>query len=154
VILEEIGMVEDTPDDLVFELHNEVLWGAHPYGYSILGTRDSVNALGVRELRELHERAYHPGQLVVVASGNVEHGRLLDVLGETGWLDPAPGDGTRLLAQPPRGEPPTVRHVARDGVQTHIVVGTTAVPHGDPRRFPLLLLSMLLGGGMSSRLFQ
>ena len=52
VILEEIGMVEDTPDDLVFEIHNEALWGRHPYGYSILGTRDTVNALGVPELRE------------------------------------------------------------------------------------------------------
>ena len=64
VVLEEISMVEDTPDDLVFELHNEALWGQHPYGYSILGTRDTVSALGVRELRELHERAYHPPQLV------------------------------------------------------------------------------------------
>ena len=53
VVLEEIGMVEDTPDDLVFELHNEALWGAHPYGYSILGTRESVGALKVRDLQEL-----------------------------------------------------------------------------------------------------
>ena len=52
VILEEIGMVEDTPDDLVFELHNEALWGEHPYGYSILGTRDTVNGLGVGDLRD------------------------------------------------------------------------------------------------------
>ncbi len=73
VILEEIAMVEDTPDDLVFELHNEALWGAHPYGYSILGTRQTVGELGVPQLRELHRRAYHPGQLVVVATGNVEH---------------------------------------------------------------------------------
>src|SRR3954468_5919690 len=73
VVLEEIGMVEDTPDDLVFELHNELLWGDHPYGYSILGTRDSVNALGLRDLKALHARAYHPGQLVVVGAGNVDH---------------------------------------------------------------------------------
>src|SRR5207248_5840790 len=79
VILEEIGMVEDTPDDLVFELHNETLWGTHPYGYSILGTRDTVNSLGVPELRALHTRAYHPGQLIVAVAGNVEHERLLDV---------------------------------------------------------------------------
>jgi len=153
VILEEIGMVEDTPDDLVFELHNETLWGAHPYGYSILGTRDTVSGLGVRELRELHDRAYRPGQLVVAAAGNVEHERLLGVLAETGWMD-TEGEGMPMLAEPPLAEPPMVRHVARDGAQTHIVVGATAVPHGDPRRFPLLLLSTLLGGGMSSRLFQ
>jgi Predicted Zn-dependent peptidases len=154
VILEEIGMVEDTPDDLVFELHNEALWGSHPYGYSILGTRDTVNKLGVRELRELHERAYHPGQLVVVATGNVEHESLLEALSETGWLDAKSGDRTPLLSPIPVVAAPASRHVSRDGAQTHIVAGTTAVPHGDPRRFPLLLLSMLLGGGMSSRLFQ
>jgi predicted Zn-dependent peptidase len=154
VILEEIGMVEDTPDDLVFELHNEALWGNHPYGYSILGTRQTVNRLGVRDLRDLHERAYHPGQLVVVASGNVEHDQLLDVLSTTGWTDIPSGDRSPMAAQPPIAASPTSRHVARDGAQTHIVAGTTAVPHGDLRRFPLLLLSMLLGGGMSSRLFQ
>src|SRR6476469_5171276 len=54
VILEEIGMVEDTPDDIVFELHNELLWGEQPYGYSILGTRETVNGLRVRDLQELH----------------------------------------------------------------------------------------------------
>lgn len=154
VILEEIGMVEDTPDDLVFELHNEALWGPHPYGYSILGTRQTVKGLGVGDLRELHRRAYHPGQLVIVAAGNVEHDQLLDVLASTGWTDYPAGDATPLIVQPPVAEPPSVRHIDRDGAQTHVVAGATAVPHGDPRRFPLLLLSMLLGGGMSSRLFQ
>jgi predicted Zn-dependent peptidase len=154
VILEEIGMVEDTPDDIVFELHNELLWADHPYGYSILGTRDTVNALGVPDLRGLHGRAYHPGQLVVVAAGNVEHERLLGVLQETGWADVAPGDPTRLVPPPPRSAAPMTKHVEREGAQTHIVAGTTAMRHGHPDRFPMLLVSMLLGGGMSSRLFQ
>jgi predicted Zn-dependent peptidase len=147
-------MVEDTPDDLVFELHNELLWGAHPYGYSILGTRDTVNALGVRDLRVLHQRAYHPGQLIVAASGNVEHERLLEVLDATGWTSVPARDSAPLVSPPAVAEPPRVKHVAREGAQTHIVAGTQAVAHGDPRRFPMLLLSMLLGGGMSSRLFQ
>jgi predicted Zn-dependent peptidase len=154
VILEEIGMVEDTPDDIVFELHNELLWADHPYGYSILGTRDTVNALGVADLRRLHARAYHPGQLVVAASGNVEHARLLDVLQDTGWFDAVAGDTSPLAVAPPCAAAPAVRHVDRDGAQTHIVAGTTAMAHGHPDRFPMLLLSMLLGGGMSSRLFQ
>src|SRR5262245_2484416 len=115
VILEEIGMVEDTPDDLVFELHNEALWGPHPYGYSILGTRQTVSKLGVRDLRDLHTRAYHPGQLVVVASGNVEHDQLLDVLASTGWTDIPSGDRSPMVAQPPVAEAPTSRHVLRDG---------------------------------------
>jgi predicted Zn-dependent peptidase len=154
VILEEIGMVEDTPDDLVFELHNEALWGEHPYGYSILGTRDTVNALGIPELRDLHRRAYHPGQLVVAAAGNVEHDRLLDVLARTGWTAPDAGDSTPMSSPPAQTAAPKSMHVPRDGAQTHVVLGTRAVAHGDPERFPLLLVSMLLGGGMSSRLFQ
>jgi predicted Zn-dependent peptidase len=154
VILEEIGMVEDTPDDLVFELHNELLWGDHPYGYSILGTRETVTRLGTRDLRELHARAYHPGQLIVAASGNVEHERLLDVLDRAGWLAVPARDNDRLRSLSPRSEPPRVKHVNREGAQTHVVMGREAVAHGDPRRFPMLLLSMLLGGGMSSRLFQ
>jgi predicted Zn-dependent peptidase len=154
VILEEIGMVEDTPDDLVFELHNEALWGQHPYGYSILGTRDTVNALGVPELRELHRRAYHPGRLVISAAGNVEHERLLDVLAETGWTAPDAGDSTPMPSPPAHAAAPKTVHVNREGAQTHVVLGTKAVAHGDPERFPMLLVSMLLGGGMSSRLFQ
>ncbi len=154
VILEEIGMVDDTPDDLVFEVHNEALWGEHPYGYSILGTRDTVNTLGVPELRDLHRRAYHPGRLVISAAGSVEHDRLLDVLAQTGWTDPDAGDSSPMSSPPAQTAPPKSIHVTRDGAQTHVVMGTKAVAHGDPERFPLLLVSMLLGGGMSSRLFQ
>jgi predicted Zn-dependent peptidase len=154
VILEEIGMVEDTPDDLVFEIHNEALWGRHPYGYSILGTRDTVNALGVPELRELHARAYHPRHVVVAAAGNVEHDHLIDVLAKTGWTDAPAGDPTPLVSPPPSAAAPSTQHVTRDGAQTHIVAGCTALAHSDPERFPFLLLSTLLGGGMSSRLFQ
>jgi predicted Zn-dependent peptidase len=154
VVLEEISMVEDTPDDIVFELHNEQLWGTHPYGYSILGTRETVGALGVRELKELHERAYHPPQLVVAASGNVEHERLLDALQRTGWADVPRGVESPLAAPTPVAAPPSSRHVDRDSAQTHVVLGSAAVKHGDPRRYAMALVSMQLGGGMSSRLFQ
>jgi len=154
VVLEEIAMVDDTPDDLVFELHNEALWGAHPYGYSILGTRDTVSSLGTADLKALHERAYHPSQLIVAASGNVEHDALLAALERTGWTARIGGDATRLIVPPPRTDTPSRRHVERDGAQTHIVVGTTTVAHEDPRRHAVILLSSILGGGMSSRLFQ
>ena len=154
VVLEEIGMVDDTPDDLVFELHSESLWGAHPYGYSILGTRDTVTSLRVADLEALHARAYHPSQLIVAASGNVEHEALLAILAQTGWADERSGDATRLVVPAAAPQLPLRKHVKREGVQTHIVVGSAAIPHGDPRRHALVLLSVLLGGGMSSRLFQ
>jgi predicted Zn-dependent peptidase len=154
VVLEEISMVEDTPDDLVFELHNEALWGPHPYGYSILGTRETVSSLGVQELRELHGRAYHPPQLVVAAAGNVRHEALLEILERTGWTRVERGEGTPLAAPTPAPLEPRVQHVPREGAQTHIVVGSTTVAHADPRRYALILVSTVLGGGMSSRLFQ
>jgi predicted Zn-dependent peptidase len=154
VVLEEIAMVEDTPDDLVFELHNEALWGKNPYGHSILGTRETVTHLGVRALKDLHGRAYHPPQLVVAAAGNVEHGKLLEVLQSKGWADVPRG---RIdLLEPPTGATaaPCVRHVEREGPQTHLVLGSDALRYADPKRFALVIISMLLGGGMSSRLFQ
>lgn len=154
VVLEEISMVEDTPDDLVFELHNGALWGEQPHGYAILGTRDTVRGLGVRDLKALHERAYHPGQMVVAASGNVTHDQLLNVLDSTGWMAVGGGDPSPLPTLPPSPQSPVSRHVTRDLTQTHIVFGSPTVPYADPRRYVLALVGMMLGGGMSSRLFQ
>jgi predicted Zn-dependent peptidase len=154
VVLEEISTVEDTPDDLVFELHNAALWGAHPYGYSILGTRDTVSHLGTPELRALHERAYHPPLTVVAAAGNLDHDELLATLQSTGWADVPRGVDVPLPAPLPVAVPPTDRHIEREGAQTHIVFGSQGVAHGDPRRYAFALVSSVLGGGMSSRLFQ
>ena len=155
VILEEIGMVDDTPDDLVFERHNGLLWGAHPYGFSILGTRDTVRALTADDLRALHARAYHPAHLVVAAAGAVDHDRLVALLEASGWGDARPGDPTPLPLVAPVACEPAYAHVPdRELTQTHVVVGSSAPPHADERRDALALVSMVLGGGMSSRLFQ
>ena len=123
VVLEEISMVDDTPDDLVFELHNEAMWGTHPYGYSILGTRDTVSALSVRDLKELHERAYHPDHIVVAVAGNVEHDALLGALERTGWMDVPRGDTTTVPTEAPVATPPRTIHVERDTTQTHSCSG-------------------------------
>ena len=154
VILEEISMVDDTPDDLVFELHNAELWGEHPYGYSILGTRDTVSALGTKDLQALHQRAYHPPQIVVAAAGNIDHDALVETLHRTGWGDIDRGDPTPLTSNVPEPLAAHRTHVEREGAQTHIVYGSRAIPHADDRRYALGLVSTLLGGGMSSRLFQ
>ena len=154
VVLEEISTVDDTPDDLVFELHNAQLWGAHPYGYSILGTRETVGALEQSDLRALHSRAYHPEQIVVAAAGNVEHDALLETLESTGWAE-IPRGGLPVLTSPaPIVQPPSAMHFERDTAQTHIVIGAMAFAHNDPRRYAMSMIGMLFGGGMSSRLFQ
>src|SRR5947207_6274113 len=85
VVLEEINMIEDTPDDQVFDLASEALWPDHSYGFSILGTRESVSALSSGDLKQLHDRAYVPGNCVIAAAGNLEHDKLLEELGKQGW---------------------------------------------------------------------
>jgi len=155
VILEEISMVDDTPDDVIFDVHNRAVWGTHAHGFPILGTRDTVKSLGVPELRALHAKAYHPGRLVVAASGHVQHDELLDALEQGGWMARERGDMTPFDVSPASPNTPAPKHVARkDIAQTHVVFGGPAIAHGDPRRFAFALLGMLLGGGMSSRLFQ
>jgi predicted Zn-dependent peptidase len=155
VILEELAMVEDTPDDVVFEVHGETLWGAHPHGYSILGTNETVEALGVDDLRALHRRAYRPELVVVAAAGNVTHEHLLAVLTAAGWADlKGQGPVEPFTVPASVGAPVSERRVERDINQMHLVLGNVTVPHADPRRHPLLLVNALFGGGMSSRLFQ
>src|SRR5260370_40863085 len=87
VVLEEINTVEDTPDDQVFDLAYRALWPEHPYGYSILGTRDTVGALATHDLAQLHRHAYFPGNCVIAAAGNLTHQRLPDELGQQRWFD-------------------------------------------------------------------
>jgi len=154
VVLEEISTVDDTPDDLVFELHNTQLWGTHPYGFQILGTRETVGALSVSDLRALHSRAYHPEQIVFAAAGNVEHDALVETLESTGWGDIPRGGLPALKSPAPIVQTPSAVHFERDTAQTHIVIGSDAFPHSDPRRYAMSMIGMLFGGGMSSRLFQ
>lgn len=154
VVLEEISMVEDTPDDVVFELHNEVMWGAHPLGYSILGTRETVEALQIADLRALHARAYRAPQVVLAAAGNVQHDQLLDALAVAGWMELPEGSPSAVpVARPPAARPGD-RRIHRESQQTHLVFGNATIPHGDGRRRAMMLVNSLFGGGMSSRLFQ
>lgn len=154
VVLEEISMVEDAPDDIVFELHNELLWGAHPLGYSILGTRESVGALPLDAVRALHARAYRPGNVVLSAAGHVEHDALIDVLEAAGWAALPGGEVVRPSVAPASTRRGLVQHVERDVAQSHVVLGGLCIPYTDPRRYAFSLVASMLGGGMSSRLFQ
>ncbi len=155
VILEEISMVEDTPDDIIFDVHNRAVWGDHPHGFAILGTRETVKNLEVAQLQKLHTRGYHPGRVVVAASGRVEHNQLLDVLDKAGWTSVPKGDMTPWALDPVEAAGAHAEHVKRkDIAQTHVVLGGQGIAHGDPRRYAFALVDMLIGGGMSSRLFQ
>jgi predicted Zn-dependent peptidase len=152
VILEEISTVEDTPDDLVFDLHAAMMWGQHPYGYSILGTRDTVSALSSDDLKRVHAQRYRRGNFVIAAAGNVEHQSFVAQV-ERVFRDALPG-APQSNGHAPRELSPERQHVDRATSQTHLVWGRSTFGHGDPRRYALVLLSNALGGGMSSRLFQ
>jgi predicted Zn-dependent peptidase len=152
VVLEEISTVEDTPDDLVFDLHAQALWGDHPYGFSILGTRESVGSLRAADLKRLHRRAYCRQNILVAAAGHISHEHVVARVAEL-FGDAPSGERARRPAPAPAVEPREVR-VERATAQTHVVFGTRTFGHGDPRRYALVLLSNAFGGGMSSRLFQ
>lgn len=152
VVLEELSTVEDTPEDLVFEIHGERLWEGHPYAHSILGTRRTVSEMTVERLRALHRERYLAADLVVAAAGSVDHEAVVRQVDELfGHLD---ADADRPeLAEPAPGQDGDQR-VLRDTAQTHVVFGSHIPGHSDPRRYPLVLINTAFGGGMSSRLFQ
>jgi len=163
VVLEEISTVEDTPDDEVFDLMYETMWPTHPYGFQILGTKETVSALSADDLKHLHTRAYFPGNCIIAAGGNLTHDDLLKEVERQGWFD---GDGKTaapLTPSPPPPPPvppvpPAVRGVTKavekDTAQTHIVFATDTIPYADRRKYGMLVVSNIFGGGMSSRLFQ
>ena len=152
VVLEEVAQVEDTPDDLVFELHSELLWQGHPYGRSILGTKESVAGMSIETVRELHARTYRGDNLIVAAAGNVHHERLVESV-ESLFGSRDKGQPSDAVATP--GRTLTGEHrIERPTAQTHVVLGTGVPGHSHEDRYPLALLSSALGGGMSSRLFQ
>lgn len=155
VILEEISMVDDTPDDIIFDVHNRVLWGDHAHGFAILGTRETVPSISAARVRALHAEAYQPQRIVVAASGNVPHDVLVEALTRTGWADRAHGKTAVPVVSPVVARPVTQQHVKRkDIAQTHVVLGGVGIAHSDPRRYAFAVVDMILGGGMSSRLFQ
>jgi predicted Zn-dependent peptidase len=154
VVYDEIALVHDTPDDVVFEEHNAALWGEHPYGYSILGTRESLGALSEESIRALHGDVYRPGNVVVAAAGNVQHDQLITVMKESGWHDVPAGGRAEPVRPNPIPSPASRTHVSRDSQQAHVVFGSTTIRMADASRPAYLVVSALLGGGMSSRLFQ
>jgi len=154
VVLEEISTVADTPDDEVFDLTYETMWPSHPYGFQILGTKETVSGLSTGDLKQLHTSAYFPGNCVIAAAGNITHEALLKEVEAQGWFD-------GVVTQAPPTVPPVpaaVRGVKRsfekDTAQTHIVFATDTIPYSDRRKYAMLVISNIFGGGMSSRLFQ
>jgi predicted Zn-dependent peptidase len=151
VIVEEIKMVEDTPDDLVHELFTEHYWHAHPLGRPILGTRDTVESFTAGQLRDYFTGAYVASNLIVSAAGNLDHGRVRALV--EGAFDEVPATGIVHIDTAPRARP-SVLSRTKDLEQSHVCLGTTAYPQSHADRFAAFILNTILGGSISSRLFQ
>ena len=150
VILQEIGQANDTPDDIIFDHFQETAFPGQAMGRPTLGTEAGIKAMGRDALTGYMRRNYAAGNVVVAAAGNLQHGTVVE-LAKQHFADlpselPPPFEAGAYRGGEFREE--------RDLDQVHIVLGFPSVPYGDPDYYGALLLSTLLGGGMSSRLFQ
>ncbi|MFD0270705.1 M16 family metallopeptidase [Streptomyces sp. NPDC127106] len=159
VILEEIAMTEDDPGDCVHDLFAHTMFGDSPLGRPVLGTVDTINALGADRIHRFYRKHYDPTHLVVAAAGNVDHAKVVrqvraafekaGALGRTDAQPIGPRGGTKRIRTSGR-----VDLVSRKTEQAHVVLGMPGLARTDDRRWALGVLNTALGGGMSSRLFQ
>ncbi len=152
VVLEEIKMYEDSPEDRIHEIFESTLWATHPLGKAIIGTDKTVSSLTRDDITEYMGTCYRPDRIVLSAAGNIPHDELVklasDALGDMEGKAP-----TRKQRKPkPTGKSKQVRK--RDVEQVHFCLGTAAFSKKQKERYSLSILNNVLGGNMSSRLFQ
>jgi predicted Zn-dependent peptidase len=151
VVLEEIKMVEDDPDDLIHDLFAQQFWRDHPLGRPVLGSRQSVEALTPQDVRHHLQDFYQPDRVIVAAAGDLEHQQVLDLT----WAAFRDWSGSSCATN---GRSPvayhTTRHEERDSAQLHLVLGAEGLPYAHVNRYAFYLLNVILGSSMSSRLFQ
>jgi predicted Zn-dependent peptidase len=151
VVLQEFGMVEDTPDDVIHDLFAERVWPGHPLGRPILGDRKVVQALERSTVLKYFRTEYCPERITVAAAGNLRHEQLVDLLGTRflGFSQPRPD---RTDERP--GLATCVDLLERPLEQVHFVLGGQGLEQNASERYALFLLNTIIGGSMSSRLFQ
>ncbi|MEN3279614.1 MAG: hypothetical protein V7607_754 [Solirubrobacteraceae bacterium] len=152
IVLEEIAMYEDDPQDKVFDVLGEAVFGGHPLGRAIIGRADVVGSAGPDALRAFHAARYVPSNVVVAAAGSVDHDRLVALVQEAGIE--RMGATAPRLSEAPEPQPARVRFFAKDTEQYHVCLGAPGLARDDKRRFALRVLDNILGGTSSSRLFQ
>jgi len=153
VIVEEINLSLDLPDQWAHLLLTELIWPAHPLGRSVAGTKDSVASLRREALLGAMSRYYSPSNMVLTVAGNLDCGALLDLVmaGTKNW---APAEAPMYQPVVDSQTAPQVRLGQRETEQAHLCLSAPGLPREHPDRFILLLMNAILGEGMSSRLFQ
>ena len=151
VILQEIGMVEDSPDEYVHLLSGHNFWGDNPLGRSILGPPENIIRFDAQTIKDFFLRLYQPDRIVISAAGNLVHNRLVEMVGPV-FESIKPRDGFPLRITPRGRSVVDLNH--RNLEQMHICLSAPGLSITDPRRYACSLLNTILGGNMSSRLFQ
>jgi predicted Zn-dependent peptidase len=152
VILEEIKMDEDNPDYLVHEIFIQNFWKDHPLGKPILGTKETVRRLQQEAVFAFYRERFAPGNLVVAAAGNLRHENIVDLIGDRFGGLRAQTDGIRN--EPPRVSAKIITRNKKALEQVQLCIGVPAISISHEQRYASYVLNTLLGGGMSSRLFQ
>ena len=154
VVLEEMKMVEDTPDELLGELFNAAYFPGHPLGRPIEGTEETVSSFDHQTISSFHAREFSPGNLVVAAAGNVEHDRLLELV-EKSFRNSATNDhAVRSELASPTAASPILIEQKKELEQAHLILAAPWPDAKDDDRYAGSLLASVVGGGTSSRLWQ
>ncbi len=172
VVLEEIAMYEDDPQDRVFDVLGEAVFGAHPMGRAVIGRAETIGAVADAQLRAFHAERYDPADVVIAAAGSVDHDALVALAQAASPAGAGAAQNAPLAAEdgasrptaaagaeggPAQAEPDferRVRFLRKDTEQYHLCLGGRGIAREDERRFALRVLDNVLGGGASSRLFQ
>src|SRR6059036_766498 len=154
VVLEEIAMYEDTPQELVHDLFSEAVFGTHALGRPVIGTADVISTVTKRVLSSYHRQMYAGGNVVIAAAGNVEHNKLMRMLQRAQSQLRPPAGGPRVRRPIVKAPPPDFRFAKKSTEQYHVCIGAPGIARSDRRRFAASILDSILGGSASSRLFQ
>jgi predicted Zn-dependent peptidase len=154
VVLEEIAMYDDAPQELVHDLIADAVFGDHPLGRPVIGTAEVISSISREAIARYHDTMYVPGNIVVAAAGNIDHDEVVELVSRA-LEQRGPAAGTvnvrPPLVQPP---PPRLRFQQKDTEQYHVCLAAPGISRSDRRRFAASILDAILGGSASSRLFQ
>jgi predicted Zn-dependent peptidase len=155
VVLEEIAMYDDAPQELVHDLIAEAVFGEHPLGRPVIGTAEVISSIAREDIARYHSEMYVPANIVVAAGANIEHEHVAELVQRALESRNALG-ASRLNARPPlvQPPPPRLRFQRKDTEQYHVCLGAPGISRSDRRRFAASILDAILGGSASSRLFQ
>jgi len=155
VVLEEIAMYDDAPQELVHDLIAEAVFGDHPLGRPVIGTADVISSIPREAIARYHDTMYVPGNIVVAAAGNIEHDQVVELVSRAlERRGPGAADEVNVRSALVQAPPPRLRFQQKDTEQYHVCLAAPGISRSDRRRFAASLLDAILGGSASSRLFQ